>query len=40
VGFCAATAAALLLALPPGWIADTLTTQVPAVDGLTCGRQW
>jgi CubicO group peptidase (beta-lactamase class C family) len=26
--------------VPAGWIADTLATRVPAVDGLTFGRQW
>lgn len=26
--------------VPAAWIADTLATRVPAVDGLTFGRQW
>jgi CubicO group peptidase (beta-lactamase class C family) len=26
--------------VPAGWITDTLATRVPAVDGLTFGRQW
>ncbi|GCL66214.1 serine hydrolase domain-containing protein [Pseudaquabacterium pictum] len=26
--------------VPAGWIADTLATRVPAVDGLLFGRQW